>query len=88
MLLVIKTLLQNIIENIDAGNSNLTESESLKILDYLRQLSIDNSRLSKYAACKYLNISRATFDNYIKEDKLLKVNTMLGLKNYPGRNQI
>lgn len=26
--------------------------------------------MSKYSACKYLNVSRATFDNYVRLGKL------------------
>lgn len=36
--------------------------------------------MSKYAACRYLNVSRATFDNYVRADKLPKGNHEIGFK--------
>lgn len=37
-------------------------------------------RLSKYAACEYLNVSRATFDNYVREGKLPRGKHEAGFK--------
>lgn len=37
-------------------------------------------RLSKYAACEYLNVSRATFDNYVREGKLPRGKHEIGFK--------
>ena len=78
MLKLIKKLLLKIIDDIDAGNSNITEQESIEILQYIN--NITNKRLSKYEACKYLNISRATFDNYIKAGKIPKGKKEAGFK--------
>lgn len=36
--------------------------------------------MSKYEACQYLNISRATFDNYVREGKLPKGTKEAGFK--------
>lgn len=78
MLKIIKKLLLKVIQDIDAGNSNITEEEGIEILQYLNNLT--NRRLSKYEACKYLNISRATFDNYVKDGKLPKGKKEAGFK--------
>lgn len=59
--------------SIDAGNSNITEGEAIEIVDNLRRFTDKEKRLSKYAACEYLNVSRATFDNYVREGKLPRV---------------
>ena len=67
MLKVIRNLLLKIVDNIDAGNSNITEEEAVKIVDSLKRFTDKEKRLSKYAACEHLNISRATFDNYVRE---------------------
>lgn len=37
-------------------------------------------RLSKYEACRYLNISRATFDNYVRAGKLPRGKHEAGFK--------
>lgn len=66
MLKVIRSLLLKIVDDIDAGNSNITEGEAIEIVDNLRRFTDKEKRLSKYAACKYLNVSRATFDNYVR----------------------
>ena len=72
MIKVIRRLLEDIINNIDAGNSNLSEEECLKAIDLLKEFTDKTKVFSKYEACKYLNISRATFDNYVKMNKLPK----------------
>lgn len=73
MLRVIRSLLLKIIDDIDAGNSNISEGEAIEIVDSLK-------RLSKYAACEYLNVSRATFDNYVREGKLPRGKHEIGFK--------
>lgn len=78
MLSIIKELLLKIINDIDTGNSNLSAKECEEVIDYLSFISNKNEKLSKYQACKYLNtckylnISRATFDNYVREGKIPK----------------
>ena len=80
MLKIIRNLLLQIIDNIDAGNSNLSEDEAIQTLEYLKELTDKEKRLSKYQACQYLNVSRATFDNYVREGKLPKGKKQLGFK--------
>ena len=50
MLRLIKKLLIKIIDDIDAGNSNITEQEGIEILQYIN--NITNKSLSKYEASK------------------------------------
>ena len=80
MIKLIKKLLLQVIDNIDAGNSNITEEEGVQIIDTIRELTDKEKRLSKYQACQYLNVSRATFDNYVREGKLPKGKKQLGFK--------
>lgn len=80
MLKAIKDLLLKVVNDIDAGNSSLDEQEALEIIDILKKYTDKEIRLSKYAACNYLNISRATFDNYIREGKLPKGTHTIGFK--------
>ncbi len=37
-------------------------------------------RMSKYQSCQYLNISRATFDNYVREGSLPRGEKESGFK--------
>ena len=80
MLKVIRNLLLKIVDDIDAGNSNITEEEALEIVDSLKRFTDKEKRLSKYAACEYLNVSRATFDNYVREGKLPRGKHEIGFK--------
>ena len=80
MLRVIKELLLKIVDDIDAGNSNITNEEALELANTISILANKDRRMSKYAACQYLNVSRATFDNYVKEGKLPKGKHDIGFK--------
>lgn len=80
MLKIIKELLLKIVDNIDSGNSNLSEEEALHAINYLKELTDKQKRLSKYEACRYLNVSRATFDNYVREGKLSRGKHQAGFK--------
>ena len=58
------------ISDIDAGNCYLSEAEEVEIINLINKLSNKDRRISKYEAYSYLNISRAKFDNLVKEDKI------------------
>lgn len=80
MLNVIKRYLHKIIDDIDSGNSSITEEEALKICDTLKALTRKDERMSKYQAYTYLRISRATFDNYVTEGLIPKGIKVAGYK--------
>ena len=80
MLNQIKILLQQIINNIDSGNSNITEEDELHIIDCLRKYTHKDEGMSKYSACQYLNISRAKFDNMVRQGLLPKGKKVIGFK--------
>ena len=46
----------------------------------LKKYTDKDRRLSKYQACTYLNMSRATFDNYVREGKIPKGKKEIGWK--------
>ncbi len=64
MLELIKRGFQQFIDDIDAGNSNLSEEQQLQIFDFIHKLQ--SKELSKVESANYLGVCRATFDNYIK----------------------
>lgn len=72
VLKIIRNELQKIIDNIDAGNSNITEEDALPLIDTLKAFTNKNEPMSKYQAFNYLHISRATFDNLVRDGKLPK----------------
>ena len=80
MLKLIKELLLKVIDNIDAGNSNITEEEAIELTKVIQSYTDRDQKLSKYQACQYLNISRASFDNYVKAGILPKGKKEAGFK--------
>lgn len=80
MINLIKEYLLKLVDNIDAGNSNLTEDETIKLISVLKELTDRERRLSKYESCRYLNVSRATFDNYVRAGKLPRGEHIAGFK--------
>lgn len=77
---LLKRALLKIVENIDAGNSELSEEECIRTLEYLEQVTNSNEKLSKYQACKMLGISRAKFDNKVAEGVIPKGKHQQGFK--------
>lgn len=65
LLNILKNLLLQIIDDIDSGNSNISEKEQSEAIKFLQK--INSKELSKIEASEYIGVSRATFDNYIKK---------------------
>lgn len=80
MLQTIKGLLLKIVDDIDAGNSNINEEEAIKVINLLKESVRKDVPMSKYQAYTFLNISRATFDNLVREGKLPKGKKVQGFK--------
>ena len=79
MLQTIKKLLLGVIDDIDAGNSNIDEKEAMQIIKLLKGMRKDNP-MSKYQAYTYLGMSRAKFDNLVREGKLPDGKKLPGFK--------
>lgn len=80
MIKIIRELLLKIVNDIDTGNSNLSAGECEEVIEYLSTITNKNEKLSKYQACKYLGVSRATFDNYVHDGKIPKGRKQQGFK--------
>lgn len=80
MLKIIRDLLIKIVDNIDSGNSNICEEDCIKIIEALRNYTDKEVELSKYQACRYLNISRSKFDALVAKGKLPKGKKKQGFK--------
>lgn len=64
---ILRGLLSEMIDNIDAGNSNHSEEELDTIIKDLTKLNRGIKRISKREACeRILKCSPSTFDNYLK----------------------
>ena len=75
MLSILSQLLRERADAIDAGNSRISEEQENLLIDLMARMSNPKEKLSKEQALKYLKehnckISRATFDNYVKEGKI------------------
>ena len=80
MLQVIKRLLLKMVDDIDAGNSNISQKEMVEIIEALRRYNYRDKYISKYQAYTYLNISRAKFDNLVREGKIPRGKKVEGFK--------
>lgn len=80
MLKVIKLLLEKIINDIDCGNSNITEDEAMDIIKIIKSYTDKTQRLSKYQVCQKLNVSRAIFDNLVREGIIPRGEKVIGFK--------
>lgn len=64
MLNILKSALIQLINDIDSGNTNISESEEQEIINLIQRIS--STELSKLESADYIGVSRATFDNYIR----------------------
>lgn len=68
MLKVIKTILQKFIDDIDADNTNISYEQQCDIIKILSNVDIGkDNEMNKTQAADYLGVSRATFDNYVRD---------------------
>ena len=80
MLKVIARMLRSIADKIDDGSISSNPEETMQVMETIKGFVDKEQRLSKYEACRHLNISRATFDNYVREGKLPKGQKQAGFK--------
>lgn len=83
MNILIKTLrelLVSVIGRIDNGDCDLSDNEAEELITVVRKYTDRDVRLSKYQACEYLNVSRATFDNYVADGKIPRGTHQQGFK--------
>ena len=80
---IVKRLLQESIDNIDAGNSNFSEEELTNIIKDITKLNRGIKRISKREACeRILHCSPSTFDNYLKLGLIPKGHKEYGFKDF------
>lgn len=68
MLKIIREILQKFIDDIDADNTNMSYEQQCNVLRVLSNVNIgQDNEMNKTQAADYLGVSRATFDNYIRD---------------------
>ena len=87
MLQVIKNQLLKIVDDIDAGNSNVDEEEAIQIAKTLKEYTRKDIQMSKYQAYTYLNISRATFDGMVRAGVIPRGKKVAGFKELRWRKK-
>lgn len=70
MINIIRALLKQITDDIDAGNSNINESEQEEVIKLLQK--IYSKRLSTTQAADYIGVCRSTFENYVQKGLIPK----------------
>ena len=78
MLQIIRSLLQQIINDIDSNNSNISERQQFEVIKFIQK--INTKELSKLEAAEYIGVSRATFDNYVRDGLIPKGQKRVGFK--------
>ena len=78
MIQLIKTALKQFIDDIDSGNSYISEKEQLEAIDFINK--INSKELSKLESADYIGVSRATFDNYVRDGFIPKGRKRMGFK--------
>ena len=68
MLKIIRNILQQFIDDIDADNTNLNYEQQCNIIRVLSNVNLgQDNEMNKTQAADYLGVSRATFDNYVRD---------------------
>lgn len=70
MINILRNLLQQILDDIDTGNSNITEDQQIEIIDLIQKCN--TKELSKVESANYIEVCRATFDNYVNKGLIPK----------------
>lgn len=83
MLKILRNLLEQLINDIDSGNSNINKEQELEIVQFIQKFT--SKELSKLEAADYLGISRATFDNYVHNGWIPKGTKRMGFKELSWR---
>lgn len=68
---LLRSELVAIIKRIDNGDCDISDVDDMnEVITVLRKTTHRDKPMYKYAACEYLHISRATFDNYVAAGKI------------------
>lgn len=60
----------------------MSEEEAVSLLENIRRVTDREEIMSKYEACRYLNVGRSTFDSYVRSGELREVSGSRVLRIY------
>lgn len=68
MMEIIRTILQKWIDDIDADNTNLNYEQQCELIRLMSNVNLgQENEMNKTQAADYIGVSRATFDNYVRD---------------------
>lgn len=77
---LLASLLKKAAEDLENGDSDLDSDQCKEALETIQTYAIADSKLSKYQACEYLKMSRASFDNNVRDGDICKGSAQAGFK--------
>lgn len=78
MIQVLRDALQQLLDDMDSGNSNISEQKQAEIIQLIQ--SINQKELSKIESANYIGVCRATFDNYVNKGLIPEGHKRQGFK--------
>ena len=78
MMKLLRSLLEQMLNDMDSGNSRISEDEQEELIDLIQKIT--SKELSKTESAQYIGVSRATFDNYISKGLIPKGRKRQGFK--------
>ena len=80
-------ILENTLENVNAGNTNITEEEASVIIDHLTMLNKGVATVSKAYACEHvLHITSNKFDYLVRKGIIPHGRKRLGFNELTGKD--
>ena len=68
MMKLIRNILQKFVDDIDADNTNLSYEQQCDLIKILSNVNLgQENEMNKTQAADYIGVSRATFDNYVRD---------------------
>lgn len=80
LLPTIRAILVELIDRIDNGRCSTTDEQEAMFMQLLETVTDKEKRVSKYNACKHLNMSRSKFDKLVSDGKIPKGRKEAGWK--------
>ena len=78
---VIRNMIKSLLDDIDAGNSNMTEDEMEETIEFIKDISNRDKYYSRERSAKYLNMSIQNFDLLRKKGEIPEGIKRAGITN-------
>lgn len=77
---ILVSLLRSVANNLNAGNSNITEDEMIEICEMVSTASNPKEKISKYQTADMLGVNHKIVDYYVKNGYIPKGRQEIGFK--------